>query len=197
MDKRIIIGVTGGLAAGKTTVVDMFAARGARKIDADEIAHDLLDKDGEINRKVRDLFGGEILTEGKIDRRKLAEKVFFDREKLDMLCRVLHPAIIKRIKERAAMAAETVVVIDAPLLIEAGLQNYVDIVIVVAAERQRRIERATCRGISKEEAGRIIDNQMPFSEKKKFADYIINGDKDLNSVKKGVREIWEKIREKN
>ncbi len=174
----------------------MFCAMGAGKIDADEIAHRLLRENGEIKRKVTDVFGEDILTSGEIDRRKLAGKVFFGREKLDSLCRIMHPAITRSIKEQAERLKEPVVVVDAPLLIEAGLHDYVDIVVVVAAGYETCVKRATDRGISEEEAGKIIDSQMPLSEKAKFADYIIDNDKDLNTVKEGVKEIWKKIRKR-
>ncbi|RKY41315.1 MAG: dephospho-CoA kinase [Candidatus Makaraimicrobium thalassicum] len=193
MKKKIIIGITGGLATGKTTVADMFAGRGAVKIDADEIAHGLLKEDGEIRRKVIDIFGDDILTDGGIDRRKLAGKVFFDREKMDSLCRVLHPAIIRSVKEQAGRIPERIVVVDAPLLVETRLHDYVDIVVVVTAGEKTQLRRATDRGISEEEAGNIIDKQMPLPEKAKFADYIIDSDMDMRAVKEGVDRIWKKI----
>jgi dephospho-CoA kinase len=190
-----LIGVTGGLATGKTTVSDMFAANGAEKIDADEIAHRLLEEDKNIQFKVVDIFGKKILSEGRIDRRKLGEEVFCDKLKLNTLCRIMHPTIIFRIKERAEKSRMKRVVIDAPLLIEAGLNEYVDVVVVVTADIDTQIKRATCRGIPKEEARRIIDCQMALPEKAKFADYIIDNsdNKDLNEIKKGVNKIWQEM----
>jgi dephospho-CoA kinase len=190
-----LIGVTGGLATGKTTVSDMFAAKGAEKIDADEIAHRLLEEDKGIQFKVVDIFGKQILLEGKIDRRKLAEEVFHDKLKLNTLCRIMHPTIIFRIKEQVERSKMERVVIDAPLLIEAGLNEYVDVVVVVTADIDAQIKRATRRGILKEEARRIIDCQMALSEKARFADYIIdnNGNKDLDEIKKGVDRIWQEM----
>lgn len=192
MSKKII-GVTGGLATGKTTVADMFAAKGALKVDADDIAHELLEEDVDIRRKVIDLFGDDILSGGRIDRRKLAEKVFSDRKKLDDLCGVLHPGIIRRIKEEVERSENPVIVIDAPLLIEAGLHDYVDIVVVVTAQGATQIERARGRGISKEEARRIIDSQMPLLEKTEYADHIIENDTDMETMKEGVEKIWQKM----
>ncbi|MEA3489104.1 MAG: dephospho-CoA kinase [Candidatus Omnitrophota bacterium] len=188
-----LIGITGGLASGKTTVADMFVVLGAVKIDADEIAHRLLEEDNEVRRKVGGLFGDDILTSGSIDRRKLAEKVFSAREKLDQLCRIIHPVIIQRIKDRIRDLGDSVIVIDAPLLIEAGLNDYVDVVIVVTARVNIQIERAKDRGISEEEARNVLDNQMPLWEKTKFADYIIENDTDLQTIKEGVKKIWQKM----
>ena len=194
MGKRVIIGVTGGLATGKTTVADMFAAKGAVKIDADEITHRLLEENSETSREVIDLFGEDILDRtGRIDRRKLAGKVFFNKQRLEALCGVLHPVIIRRIKEQVERSPESIIVIDAPLLIESRLHEYVDVVVVVTAAERTQIKRAKDRGISQEEAENIINNQMPLSEKVKSADYIIDSNTTLNTIKEGVDKIWQKM----
>lgn len=188
-----IIGVTGSLASGKTTIANMFADKGAVKIDADEIAHEILKENGLPRDRAIDIFGNDILLEGDIDRRKLAEKVFFDRKKLDDLCRVLHPAVIRRIKDLVARHEEEIVVIDAPLLLEAGLGEYVDVVVVVTADRDTQIKRATDRGISEDEARSIIKSQMPLAEKTRSADYIIDSSGSVEKMKEGVEKIWKKI----
>lgn len=193
MKGQKIIGVTGSLATGKTTVSKMFAAMGAVKVDADEIAHKLLLEDDRIKSEVVKLLGSDVLTGGEIDRRKLAGKVFFDNEKLAALCRILHPEIIRGIKEQAERFPGETIVVDAPLLIEARLNDYVDIVVVVTAGYETQIKRAQDRGIPEEEAGNIIDNQMPLSEKVKFADYVIDNDGDMEAIKEGVDKIWQKM----
>jgi len=193
MAKKIIIGVTGGLATGKTTVTDMFAAKGAVKIDADAIAHRLLEENGSIRNQIMLTFGSGMLSGSSVDRRKLASVVFFDKDKLQALCRIMHPAIIGRMTEELQKIKEGVAVMDAPLLMEAGLAELADIVVLVTAGRETQIKRATDRGISREEAERIIASQMPLSEKEKLADYIIDSDKDMATTKKGVDVIWKKI----
>ncbi len=189
----MIIGVTGGLASGKTTVTDMFVAKGALKIDADEIAHDLLRKNEKIRREVLDTFGDEILSGGQIDRGKLAKETFSDKNNLKKLCGIMHPEIIRIIKERVGAAAKSVVIIDAPLLVEVGLHEFVDMVIVVTANRQTQLKRAIERGISKEEGISIMDNQLPLAEKAKIADYVIDNETDMEETKEGVERIWQKI----
>jgi dephospho-CoA kinase len=191
---KIIIGVTGGLATGKTTVTDIFVELGASRIDADEISHGILEEDGGVRNKVVGLFGPDILEEGKVDRRKLAEKVFFDGEKLKALCGILHPPIMERIRQKALGLPGPVIALDAPLLIEAALQDFVDVVVLVSAGDGTQIERARARGISEKEARAIIACQMPLSDKAKFADYIIENDKDLDTLKEGVKEIWQRMR---
>ncbi|MFH1846762.1 MAG: dephospho-CoA kinase [Candidatus Omnitrophota bacterium] len=190
MSKKTVIGITGGLATGKTTVAEEFRAKGAVKLDADAIAHKLIEANG-IKERIVGLFGSDILENDGINRKKLAGKVFSDKGKLKSLCEILHPLIIREIKEQVELTREKVIVIDAPLLIEAGLQEYVDAVIVVTAGYKTQIQRAVDRGISANEAEKIIANQMSLSEKVKFADYIIDGEEDINKVKEGVNKIWQ------
>lgn len=191
--KKVIIGITGGLAAGKTTVADMFLRKGAELIDADMISHELLKEDSGIKEEIIKRFGKDIIKDGKVDRRSLGKKVFLNKSKLDELSRIIHPAIINSIKRKAEKETKAeIVIIDAPLLIEAGMQDYVDIVVVVAAKKETQIKRAVGKGVSEEEARSIIDKQVPLSEKKSVADYIIDSESDLDIVKKGVEEIWQR-----
>ena len=197
MKNNVVIGVTGALASGKTTVADMFAEKGALKIDADKIARELLENDKHIRQMVIDAFGNAILTGADIDRRKLAGRVFFSSADLDKLRRILHPPVIEKIKASVAASGTREIVIDAPLLIESGLNEIADVIVVLKASRETQISRATDRGISEEEAENIIANQMPLTEKLKFADNIIDDDENsvekLDEIKKGVDEIWKKV----
>lgn len=192
MKKKTIIGVTGGLASGKSTVSGMFEALGAVKIDADAIAHRLLVEDAGIVKKIVGVFGEDVAPGGRIDRKRLAAKVFFDKAKRGKLARIMHPEIIRTIIKEAGKVKEGVVVIDAPLLIEAGMEKVADIVVVVTASRKTQVKRAIERGISKEQAEAIIRSQMPLSEKEKAADYIISSEESLESTKKGVDGIWKR-----
>jgi len=193
---RVVIGLTGGLASGKSLAALNFASLGAEIIDADEIAHELLKENDGIKREVVNSFKDVIAPDGEIDRKKLGEKVFHDTGKLKELCRILHPEIICRIKKRVEASRAEVVVVDAPLLFEAALDSFVDKVIVVSACEEKQIERAVSRGISEHEAKMIIQNQMPLSEKERSADYVIDNSGDRNNLKKGVDELWKKVREK-
>lgn len=193
MKKRVIIGITGSLASGKTTVADMFKAKGACKIDADAICHKLLREDTRVKKAVRDFFGKDTVKKGQIDRPKLAEKVFGNKKRLKILSEILHPRIVFDIKKKVNQSSGRVVIIDAPLLIEAGLHEYVDIVIAVTAKRATQIKRALARGMPQIRAREIIKSQMPLAEKIKFANYIIDTETGIKTVKKGVNEIWKKI----
>ncbi|MFH1395710.1 MAG: dephospho-CoA kinase [Candidatus Omnitrophota bacterium] len=194
--KTVVIGVTGGVASGKTMVADIFAAKGAVKIDADKIAHTILKENQRVKREIITFFGKNILSNGQIDRKKLAREVFSDKNSLTELCRIMHPEIISRIKHEVELVKTGVVVIDAPLLIESGLNDYVDIVVLVSAAEELQIKRAVSRGISEIEAKEIIMNQMPLSEKAEYADYIIDNTKNLSNLRKGAELTWKRIKEK-
>jgi len=194
--RRLVVGLTGGLATGKSTVAEMFSALGANVIDADKIAHDLLIDDARIKKAVIDLFGEEIVRNGEIIRKKVAKEVFNNKKKLEMLCDLLHPEIISKIKEQIDRNAGNIIIVDAPLLIESNLAGSMDVVIVVASRKEKQIENAARRGISREEAENILQNQISISEKIKSADYVVENNENLCDMKKGVDEIWKKLKEK-
>ncbi|MBU0682932.1 MAG: dephospho-CoA kinase, partial [Candidatus Omnitrophica bacterium] len=133
---------------------------------------------------------------GQIDRKKLASEVFSSKTRLEELCRIMHPEIMARIKKEVELVNGGVVVIDAPLLIESGLNGYVDIVVLVSTTEELQIKRAVSRGISEMEAKGIILNQMPLSKKAGYADYIIDNTKNLSNLKKGAELTWKRIKEK-
>ena len=106
---------------------------------------------------------------------------------------ILHPPIIERIKKLAKTNEAEIIVIDAPLLIETGLNVFVDIVVVVTALEETLIERAVCRGISPEEAKNILKSQMKLCDKIKFADFVIENDGKIEKIKEGVEKIWQSL----
>lgn len=195
MGKRKIIGITGNLGAGKTTVSDMLVEKGAVKIDVDGIGHQVLAEDENVKQALIDLFGEKILSDGKIDRKKLGREVFSDEKKVEKLNRLLHPLMIGRIKEEVSRFTEDVLLIDASLLIEMELDKITDMIVVVTADEETGIKRAANRGISGKEARDIIARQMGLSEKLIAADYVIDNNGDLNTTKKGVDELWKRIQD--
>ena len=193
MKKGKIIGITGALGTGKTTVAAMFEEKGAVRIDADKIAHELLAEDGDTREQIIAVFGESILTGGAIDRRKLAEKVFLNKDKLGKLSDIMHPAIIQKIKDDTRSAGDRIVVIDAPLLMETGLDKFVDTVVVVTADKETQLERVSRRGISREEAEIIMEKQMSLEAKIKLADFVIDNNGSTDKTKEGVEEVWQKM----
>ncbi len=175
-----LIGVTGNLGAGKTTVAGFFKELGARVIDADKLVHKIYRTDSEIRKKILREFGSGVFTRGRVDRKKLARRAFSGRKRIAALCDIVYPETIKRIKEEVRKAKENVVVLDAPMLIEAGLENYVDYIVVVK------------RGLRKRASTRITF-QMPLSEKVKRADFIIDTNCAKRYTKKKVEEIWQRL----
>jgi dephospho-CoA kinase len=173
------IGLTGGLACGKSFVGKTLQQLGAYLIHADELGHRTLEPDGEAYQTVIDEFGPEILDSyRRIDRRKLAALVFGHPERLAKLNSIVHPAVyrLQQTMERDILARDprAIVVFEAAILIETGTyKNYDRIVLVTCTEKQQ-IERAMSRGISREEAEDRLNRQLPLEAKRQFADYIID-----------------------
>lgn len=194
-DKRVI-GLTGGVGTGKTTVAAMFRGGGAFIIDADRIAHAQLARGTPAYREIVRTFGKGILGRGGIvDRRRLGKLVFGEKRLREELNAILHPRIIRRIREKIARSRKRFVVVDAPLLFETGLEKSVDLVIVVTASRSAQIRRCEARtGLSREEILPRIAAQLPLKDKVRSADFIIDNNGTLSKTKEQVdsirRNLW-------
>lgn len=203
--RGLIIGITGGIACGKTTVSKLLAEKGAIPINADEIGHQLLRADSPILDELTETFGLEILDEsGDVSRKKLGTIVFNDKVALEKLNSLMHPLIIarSRIQARKLVTEDPscVVLLDAPLLIEAGAYDSVDLIIVVTSSRDLQIQRIVERSHSQNrpltecEAQARIDSQMPVSEKVKYADIVIENNGTLESLQGQVNQIWNNLK---
>ena len=190
------IGLTGGIASGKSTVSMEFEKLGAVIIDADKIARKLIRPHNPLWRKIVDYFGKEIQKEDlTIDRLKLGQKVFADEAKREALNKMMHPEIKDEIDRRRREILkedpDAVVLLDAALLIETGTFREMDRIIVVSASKRSQIRRLVDRdGLSTEEARRRIRAQMPLRERLKYADYVINTDRSFEEIRKQVRKIY-------
>lgn len=198
MKKPFVIGVTGGFGTGKSTVALMFKKKGARLLDADKIAHDVILPGHAVHKKIVSIFGAVILGRGeRIDRSKLGKAVFGNRKKLSLLNSVIHPEVIKEMKRvlKKNTPARKFYVVDVPLLIESGLYNAVDSVIVVSADRKIQVKRCMKKWkLSAKDVGKRIRSQMPLSKKKRMADFIIDNNGSIVSTGKQVELIWREIR---
>ena len=198
--RAIVIGITGGLGTGKTTAAKAFEALGAKVLDADKIAHETLKKGAPSYRKVVKGFGGEILDDGgEIRRAGLAGLAFRNKRALKRLCDIVHPVVIKKIKTSISLLSKRknvpAIVIDAPLLIEAGLHTAADYIVVVKTSRATQVKRAMKKTrLSYAEVMKRIRNQMPLSKKIRMADYIVNNEGSMKNVKKATKKIWEDIK---
>jgi dephospho-CoA kinase len=195
-----IIGLTGGIASGKSLVSRTLKGLRMTVIDADDISHEILAKDTSIRQEVVRTFGTEVLNEeGEIDRGRLGRIVFSQKPELRKdLEAILHPPIREEMWKRARESrSNNDVVLDIPLLIETGAHERVDLVVVVYATRELQIQRLMARdGISRQEAMRRIDTQLPLEEKISSAHYIINNTGSVEETEEQVIRFYQVIREK-
>ena len=189
----MILGITGSIGSGKTTIAKMFSRYHFNRIDADEIGHELLKSD-KIKNKLVKIFGNGILGKKKsIDRKKLGNIVFNDRKKLGKLNSIMHPLIINEIKNQVKEIQEKCgndakIIVDAPLLIETNLRDYVDKIIVVKSDKNKIIKRLNKR-FPREKIERILNAQMPLERKLRHADIVIDNRGDLKNLEKQIKKI--------
>jgi dephospho-CoA kinase len=197
----LIVGLTGGIASGKSLVAKVFQDLGAHVIDADKIVHELLEPGQQAWEEVVKYFGPEIVFPDKtIDRRKLGEIVFNDAEKRAWLNQCLHPKVFAvytaRVKHLCARALHAIIVLDAALLIETGYHKKMDRIVVVYADQEQQMERLANRDrFSREQALLRIRSQMPLSEKRKEADYVIENTGTREETEQQAREIFQKLKQ--
>jgi len=200
----LILGLTGGIACGKSTVTRMFAALGAEVIDADEIAHEVMRPGTKEWKRIVDYFGKSILNkDSSINRMELGKVVFSSVKKRKKLEEIVHPVVVRTIQGKIRKLAtcdlrlSTIVVIDAPLLIEANLTSLVDKLVVVSAWRRIQMRRLKENGLSGSEAVKRIDSQLSLKEKIKLADYVIRNNGNLADLENQVEKVWKEILSKN
>ena len=190
-----LIGITGGLGTGKSTVLSLFAERGAVTLSADEAAREVLGPGSPALAEVVDFFGPEICRpDGSLDRARLAERVFADPEARTRLEEITHPRILQllraRIDEARRAAPNAVIVVEAPLLYEAGMESWFDYVVVVTSSREQQVARAMARsGMTREEAESRIAAQMPLGEKTSRAEFAIANDGVLSDLHSQVDRV--------
>lgn len=194
----VIIGITGSIGTGKSTIARLLKDKGAYVLNADQIAHQLLDSKTACFKGIVKAFGKEILAERQIDRKKLAAIIFTDGDAKKKLEAIIHPRVIRKIKseiKRIKRQEESeVVVLDVPLLFETGLDKAADHNIVVTAKRNVQIERAAEHlHLSKAEVNRRIRNQWSLRDKVALADEVIDNSGSINQTKKQVNRLWQKI----
>ncbi len=191
MYKKIVIGLTGAFGSGKSAVAARLKAQGAKVIDADMIAREIIKPGSEVYKNIVCAFGPGILKRNnEIDRHKLKRKVFADKNSLMRLNKLMHPEIINIIKARMRRVKSGIIILEAPLLIEAGLMNLVNKLIVVNINRKEQIARLLKKArLSRKEILRIIKSQMPLKAKLALADFIIDNSGTLKETKKQVDEI--------
>ncbi len=194
------VGLTGGLASGKSFVGQALADLGCHLIQADEIGHQVLAREGEAFDPVVAEFGAGILApDGSIDRQRLAEEVFTRPERLAALTRLVHPPVIRRENELtteiAAREPKAIVVVEAAVMLEARTHTRYDKLILAVCTQAQQVERAMLRDrITREKALARIGRQMPLEEKLKFADYVIDTSGGKAETLRQVQEVYHLLR---
>jgi len=201
VNKPVLIGLTGGVAAGKSLVASELVRLGAYLIDADVVAREVVAKGGPVYCEIAAEFGPSVLlADGSIDRKALGSLIFSDPARRAALNRITHPAIRGRINElideyRCA-ADRPFIVIDAALLIEGGLYKALDKVIVVDAPEQTLIERMRLRdGLTEEQAKARLAAQMPLDEKRRCADYLIDNSGPRQTALEAAARVYAELKE--
>ncbi|HSA63024.1 MAG TPA: dephospho-CoA kinase [Nitrospiraceae bacterium] len=191
----VLVGLTGGIATGKSTVARMFRRCGAVVIDADELAREVVQPGKPAWRAIVKAFGRTVLKpDGTLNRHALGRIAFGNRTNLRRLERIIHPRVAQeqaRLTRQAAQRdSEAVVIYDVPLLFEAGIDKRVDKIIVVTADRKTQIARLKKRNrLTRAEAVRRIRSQMPLTKKVRMADYVLRGTLKPASLRQAVRAL--------
>ncbi len=197
----LVVGLTGGIASGKSTVANMFKEMGIEVIDADIEARKAVEIGEAAYEQIVTYFGEGILNDDHtINRSKLAEIIFNDSVKRQKLNEIVHPDVRRRMnekKEAAILRGDQVAVLDIPLLFESGLMHMVDVVLLVYVEKDVQLQRLMDRNLlTKEEALARIQSQMPIEDKRKLADKVINNNGTIDDTKKQLIELltdWKTI----
>ena len=195
--KKPIIGIIGGIASGKSTVSNEFAKLGCTVIDADAIAHELLDNE-KVKKDIIAAFGLEILdSSGKIDRKKLAGIVFSDPDKISLLNGILHPLVLKQMEERIERYNHQnrikAIVLDMPLLVEVGWVSRCDRLIYVDSKEEIRAKRAKEMGFDKNHLKNREKFQISLDNKAQLADNTIENNSDFSALVRQVADIFSDI----
>lgn len=195
----MIVGLTGGIASGKSTVSNIFRKFGLKIIDADKVAKEISQRE-DVEREIKNFFGPVIIKkDNQVDRAKLREIVFSDEKKLKVLNSMIHPKIIfefKKIKEKSDK--NDIIIFDVPLLFEVGMDKLCDKIILVFINREEQVRRIQERDkISKELCEKIIDAQLNLEEKIAKADIIIDNNGSLEELKIKVNNVYQELKEIN
>ena len=190
-----LIGLTGGIASGKSTVAKLLASYGAETIDADQVARDVVLPGSVGLQAVVNEFGAEVLSDsGELDRDLLGQIVFKEPEKRKALEQILHPLIKKRTTELLAASKSSVVVYAVPLLVEANVDYPFDMILTVEAGVENQVERIVrSRGLSEADAQRRIDAQASTAERSERADFVIDSSGTHAQLEQQIAILWPKI----
>ena len=192
--RPLLLGLTGNIATGKSTVAGMLAELGAEVIDADQVAHQAMRAGSAAHARIVEVFGADILgTDGEIDRKRLGTIVFADPEALARLEGIVHPATLDAINRRIAASRANAVVVEAIKLIEAGMADLCDSVWVTTCRPDQQVMRVQGRGLSRAEAEQRVKAQPPPEEKIARADVVVDTSGSLSETRAQVCAAWQHL----
>ncbi len=195
----LLVGVTGGIACGKTEVCKVFQKRGAIILSGDQMGKEVVEKNKGVLRQLVNAFGTEILNKNRtLNRRKLGRIAFASQESKHVLNNIIHPRLLdqlrRRIKELMRRGDENIVVVDAALIVEWDLQNELDYLIFVQSRKEDKIKRLRRqKAYSREEALDRIRSQLPEVTKRRLADFVIVNDKGLSQLREKAERVWKEL----
>lgn len=195
----LIVGITGGMGTGQTTLAKFLEEMGVKIIYADKIAHHIVNRDAEVKKNLRKAFGNNIYTRnGKLKRKLLGGMVFNDENRVQLLNKIVHPPMAAQIIEEIERARESgkypIIALDAPLIFEADLEKMFDTIVVVTSKMANRISRIEQRdGLPKKEIMRRIRKQLPVEEKAKWADFVVRNDGTIDDLKKKAAALHKQL----
>ena len=196
----LLAGLTGGIASGKNSVASLLEGLGAKVIDADVLSRELVEKGRPALQEIVDAFGPAVIkADGSLDRKALGEIIFEDDEKRGLLNSILHPKILEEEKRRICLikkeAPESIVIVNAALLIESGNYKSVDAVVVVSADEDIVLKRLELRdGLSPQKSRLRIQAQAPISEKIKYADFVVENNATMEELKEKVLKLYGELK---
>jgi len=191
-----LIGLTGGIAAGKSTVAKRWVELGAIEIDADQLAREVVEPGTNGLQRIREQFGDQVLNaDGSLDRSALGSLVFANRQQLDALNAIVHPLVKQRTRELLeAMPSDAIVIYNVPLLVEAAVDHDFDIVVTVEAPEEEQIKRMVAhRGMTETEAKARISTQAKPVERAARADHILSSNQDIHLLMRDADALWREI----
>jgi dephospho-CoA kinase len=193
------VGLTGGIASGKSVVCEMLRKKGCTILDADRIAHELIQRGQPCYLPVVEAFGSEILdSAAEIDRQRLGALVFGNPPSLQRLNQIVHPVVIRQIQSKLAIIDFGIpgsrVIVEASVMVESGFHTSFEYLILVTCELEQQVERLRIRnGFSEEQARLRIAAQIPLERKKPLADWVIDNSGSLEKTKARVDQLWEEL----
>lgn len=187
MKSKILIGLTGNIASGKSSVGKLLKENGLPVIEADRIGWEILERK-EIIQEILDVFGN-ILKDGKVDRKKLGNIVFSNKRKLKIFNAIVHPPLLQKLKREIDKRSGKVIVVNAALIFEWEIEHWFDKIILVTAEKKKRIDRLLKNNLTRKEAIQRINSQMDEKEKIKKSDFIIENNGTKTQLKEKILSI--------